>query len=490
MFGMKKKINHGGDIALGNYIVAVLKGERPAKPALLDEESKKVYEDFVKVIENEGLLHASANESLKIVSALSEFDVGIEYMSGFLTSYSNQLSELSESNYALVEEITSNVSSVHDNISKTTDNLEELLVDSHSLIEKNHTSIDLLDEVNQYKDTVITDTNVLNEKIIELIKLSSEINDIVDSVQSIAHQTNLLALNAAIEAARAGEAGKGFAVVADEIRKLADNTTKQLNGMRSFVDNIKTVAAEGRQSLSNTLESTNIMSEKIEKVSETVKGNAKMLDGVSNYVDSISDTMKNITALTDDINSAMDTSSEQSGHILEVATLVEEKSMEASTYSKTIQKIDGDLSEVIARIMRGLNGSKHNITNEEFLTVLENAKVAHFNWVKKLETMVDTMQVSPIQTDSGKCAFGHFYNSIVLTNPKILEIWARIEGIHEKIHSLGKLVIEAINTGNKEKCQEYVRSAKTFSSQIGDCIDQIEKIVKQFPLKSHIHEHE
>lgn len=489
MFSMKKKNNSRNDSVLAEFIISTLKGEKPTKPTIVDEESKKIYESFVKLMENEGLLHSTANESLKIVSSLSEFDVGIEYMSGFLTGYSNQLSELSESNYALVEEITSNVSSVHDNISKTTDNLEELLVDSHSLKEKNHTSIDLLEEVNQYKDTVITDTNILNEKIVELIKLSTEINDIVDSVQSIAHQTNLLALNAAIEAARAGEAGKGFAVVADEIRKLADNTTKQLNGMRSFVDNIKSVAAEGRQSLSTTLESTNIMSEKIEKVSETVKGNAKMLDGVSSYVDNISNTMKNISALTDDINSAMDTSSEQSGHILEVATLVEEKSMEASTYSRTIKEIDGALSEVIAKVMTGLNGSGHNITNEEFITVLDNAKTAHFNWVKKLEDMVKAMQVSPIQTDSGKCAFGHFYNSIILTNPKILEIWTRIEGIHEKIHGLGKIVIDAIHAGNKDKCDEQIVIAKQLSIQISDYIDQIEKIVKKYPSESQLHHH-
>lgn len=489
MFRLGKKANHEGEAVLAEYVRKVLNGEKASESSVSDEKTKEQLKAFRKLMENEGLLNMAGNEGLKIVSSLSEFDIGIEYMAGFLTSYSNQLTELSESNYALVEEITSNVSSVHDNIEKTTSNIEDLLVDSHNLKEKNRSSVILLEEVNAYKNTVINDTNVLNEKIIELIKLSSEIHDIVNSVQSIAHQTNLLALNAAIEAARAGEAGKGFAVVADEIRKLADNTTKQLNGMRSFVDNIKSVADEGRESLTNTLESTNLMSDKIGEVSETVRVNATMLNNVSNYVDGISNTMKNIASLTDDINRAMDTSSEESGHILEVAQLVEEKSMEAANYSKTVKKIDADLSEVIAKVMRGLNGSKHNITNDEFIKVLDNAKIAHISWVKKLEDMVNSMQVSPIQTDSGKCSFGHFYNSIVLTNPKILEIWTRIDSVHERIHSLGKTVVDCIHAGNKEKCREYITTAKQLSSQIADYIDQVEAIVRTFPSSSQIHEH-
>ncbi len=102
---------------------------------------------------------------------------------------------------------------------------------------------------------------------------SKEIGKLVDGITRIASQTDLLALNAAIEAARAGQHGLGFRVVAGEVRKLAEQSARS--------------AEEVRSKVRSTQEQINRVVDAMQKGREAAKGVGSVATTVHGALDAI-----------------------------------------------------------------------------------------------------------------------------------------------------------------------------------------------------------
>ena len=153
----------------------------------------------------------------------------------------------------------------------------------------------------------------------EISQCSSEIENIIKTIEDIAFQTNILALNAAVEAARAGSAGKGFAVVADEVRNLASksaeaaqNTTSLIQKSLHAIANGSALTKTAQQSLNNVVEGAQTVIANVKNISMASQEQAELVNTIAESISQISMVVQTNSATSEEIAAASQQLSSQS----------------------------------------------------------------------------------------------------------------------------------------------------------------------------------
>jgi len=302
------------------------------------------------------ILKAISDASSELTSTSEEVSATVQEISNALNNAANDLVKLSESmseNSSAVESSNATTQEFAATAMSNAEVAQKTMEKKEALLSEIERSIELVGEAANNAEKTMEVSTQTKQGLEELAEVASNINTVLDTINSISDQTNLLALNAAIEAARAGEAGRGFAVVAEEIRTLAENTkesTVRIGGMLSSVregivrsasmvdatvNSVKDTVEKVRGLISNFKGLQNILVSLGEEV-ETAAANAEEqgagaeelaanINKISELVTAASSTAEGLTATIEEINSLLEETKQASRMVGEAAQSLQAK---------------------------------------------------------------------------------------------------------------------------------------------------------------------
>ena len=404
------------------------------------------------------------DKNIKAVMQISSLDLTMQYQNDKIVDISRRVAKATETLFGssggqntsgrsnnMHEEMTHNivdVSSATDNVYRKIETAQEEL-----------TSIkELSQQTAQVSRSMQSDMDTLQEII-------GHLNDVIAGIETISLQTSLLSLNASIEAARAGEAGRGFAVVAGEIRDLAEKTQNLTQNMSEFVSNIKDASQKSADSTRDTIRILDNMTEKIENVWTLNSENQE-------EVSKVSGTISSIAAVSQEISSSM---AEMENQLRDSTEFMSNVSQDLIKAVEPVVGIEKTLDDAAKQMGVMTEDAFFHLENAEFAQYVNNAITAHRTWLNNLQDMVRKRTVLPLQLNSSKCGFGHFYYALTPQIPEVLPIWNALGEKHKRFHQYGSDVIQAIRNEQYSLAEQLCAEAQQYSTGL---IADMEKMLQ------------
>ena len=133
----------------------------------------------------------------------------------------------------------------------------------------------------------------------EINTTSSQIANIIKTIQDISFQTNILSLNASIEAARAGAAGKGFAVVAGEVGNLANKTAQAAKSTTGLIETSLKAVEHGTVIANETAEMLGMI---VSKAGESATVVEEIADASTKQAESVTQVLGGMNSISSAVN--------------------------------------------------------------------------------------------------------------------------------------------------------------------------------------------
>ena len=398
-------------------------------------------------------------KNIKAVMQISSLDLTMQHQTDKIMDISRKVTKATET---LFGTSAGSSNSQHEELTNNIIKISEKTDEVYQKIESGQTELTMIKELS---DQTIEVSREMKKDMDELVNIINRISTVVAGIDSISLQTNLLALNASVEAARAGEAGRGFAVVAGEIRELAEETQKMTKSMESFVDDMKSASKKSVKSSTDTIESLASMTDKIINVCEL---NNESQSHVSNINVSIS----SIAAVSEEISSSM---AEMEHQLMESSNFMRQVGEDLHEATRPVVDIEKTLDDTVKQMGDMTKDVFFHLEKHEFSEYMKTAISSHHAWLNNLKKMIDSKTITPLQLDSSKCGFGHFYYAMTPDFPGVLPVWEGLGPKHQKFHRYGANVISAINNGDYIEAERIYHEAANYSKEL---ISDMERIIQ------------
>ena len=389
-------------------------------------------------------------KNINAVMQISSLDLTMQYQTDKILDISQQVISATETIFG---NTMGQASSQHEELANT---IVDVSGQTDEVYQKIETGQQELTTIKELSEQTIEASKEMQSNMDELFNIINHISSIISGIDNISMQTNLLALNASVEAARAGEAGKGFSVVANEIRELSEETQKLTSGMEDFVKSMKAASQKSIESANGTINSLTSMSDKIKNV-------WALNDESQAHVSQINDSVSSLAAVSQEISSSM---TEMQSQLRESSDFMRTVGEDLRKATEPVVDIEKTLDETVRQMGSMSKDAFYHLENEEFAQYMRSAITSHNTWLGNLKKMVFAQKVMPLQLDSSKCGFGHFYYAMTPDIPDIVPIWKGLGPKHQKFHKYGASVINALNNGRYTEAEQIYREAETYSKDL------------------------
>ncbi|MCZ7934763.1 methyl-accepting chemotaxis protein [Agrobacterium leguminum] len=229
------------------------------------------------------------------VASVVETVVAVNQTAAQMTAISNELARRTEQQAASVEEAAAVLSEITSTVGRT----------AAGASNANKVVRSVQREARQSEAVVEDAVAAMGE----IEGSSSQMSQIIATIDRISFQTNLLALNAGVEAVRAGEAGKGFTVVAAEVRSLAQSSASAAKEINNLISTSGGQVAHGVELVAKAGTILKLIASRFEQIALIVheisvgsNHQAEGLRGVNAAVDHIDKMTRENAHLVDDWN--------------------------------------------------------------------------------------------------------------------------------------------------------------------------------------------